>query len=266
MSTTPDSFQIPLEAAEAYEANFVPAFFAEWAPHLLDVAGVTGAQEVLDVACGTGIVARTAADRMGPAGIVGVDLNEAMLTVARRLRPDLEWHQGDVAHLPFRDERYDAVLCQMALMFFPDPVRALSEMARVARSGGVVAVSVLATLEDQPAEKPFMDLIARHAGPEARSLLGTYWSCGDVRWLTGQFEAAGLGGVSVTTKVCSARYASAEAAIAIEVESTPLIDQISPETYARIKREGQAVLRPYETDDGAIRLPVVGHLVCGQKA
>jgi ubiquinone/menaquinone biosynthesis C-methylase UbiE len=50
---------------------------------------------------------------------VGVDLNEAMLTVARRVRPDLEWQQGDVAALPFPDGSFDVVLCQMALMFFP---------------------------------------------------------------------------------------------------------------------------------------------------
>lgn len=102
------------------------------------------------------------------------------------------------------------------------------------------------------------------AGPEAESLLGTYWSCGDVGWLTGRFEAAGFKGVSVATETCSARYASAEAAIATEVESTPLIDRISPATYAQIMDEGQALLRPYEADDGAVRLPVVGHLVRGE--
>ena len=86
----PESFQIPLEAAELYESAFVPAFFAQWAPVLCEVAGVGPGTSVLDVACGTGIVARTAADLVGPTGSVdGVDLNEAMLQVARRVRPDL---------------------------------------------------------------------------------------------------------------------------------------------------------------------------------
>lgn len=116
-----ESFRLSFDAAEAYEATFVPRLFADWVPHLLDAAGVAAGQRILDVACGTGVVAREAADRLGEKGtVVGLDLNEAMLAVARRLRPDLEWRQGDVAALPFRDGSFDVVLCQAGLMFFPD--------------------------------------------------------------------------------------------------------------------------------------------------
>jgi ubiquinone/menaquinone biosynthesis C-methylase UbiE len=97
-----ESFQIPIEAAEFYEAAFVPAFFAQWAPILCDEAGIAAGNRVLDVACGIGIVARTAADRVAPDGsVTGLDLNEAMLTVARRIRPDIDYRQGDPAALPF---------------------------------------------------------------------------------------------------------------------------------------------------------------------
>jgi ubiquinone/menaquinone biosynthesis C-methylase UbiE len=92
----------------------------QWAPILCQAAGVAPGQRVLDVACGTGIVTRTAADRVAPGGrAVGVDLNEAMLTVARRVRPDIEFHRTDAARLPFADESFDTVLSQVALMFFP---------------------------------------------------------------------------------------------------------------------------------------------------
>ena len=88
MDTSAETFQLSLAAAEAYEAKFVPALFAEWAPPLLDAAGVRPGQAVLDVACGTGVVARRPRDRLAGNGtVVGVDLNEAMLTVARRLAP-----------------------------------------------------------------------------------------------------------------------------------------------------------------------------------
>src|SRR5215207_6726204 len=146
-----ESFQIPLEPAETYEAAFVPAFFAQWASMLCDAAGVAAGQRILDVACGTGIVARTAADRVGAANGVGVDLNEAMLTVARRVRPEIDWRQGDAEALPLDDSSVDTVLCQMALMFFPDRVRALREMARVVGRGGTVGVLVPSSLDAQPA-------------------------------------------------------------------------------------------------------------------
>src|SRR5262245_18402472 len=102
METTQETFQLTAEMAEAYEAQFVPAFFAQWAPRLLDAAAVRIGQRVLDVACGTGIVARLAASRVGDSGaVVGLDLNEAMLAVARRIRPDLTWRQGSAEALPF---------------------------------------------------------------------------------------------------------------------------------------------------------------------
>ena len=85
---TPESFQIPIEAAELYESAFVPGFFAQWAPILCEVAGVEPGGAVLDVACGTGIVARTAADIVGPTGtVIGLDVNEAMLAVAAPRTP-----------------------------------------------------------------------------------------------------------------------------------------------------------------------------------
>ncbi|HET9309868.1 MAG TPA: methyltransferase domain-containing protein [Actinomycetota bacterium] len=99
-----ETFQISIERAEAYEAQLVPALFEEWAGRLVVATGVSPGHRVLDVACGTGIVARTAAGPVGGGGnVVGLDLNEEMLTVARRVRPDLEWRQGDAARLPFPD-------------------------------------------------------------------------------------------------------------------------------------------------------------------
>ena len=180
-----ETFQLTLEQAKAYDDLFVPALFGQWAPQLVSCARVASGQRVLDVACGTGAVARTAVDTVGPQGrVVGVDLNPAMLEVARSSRPDLEWFQGDAEDLPFETDSFDAALCQSALFFFPEPFRAVREMARVVGPGGIVAIQTYAALPEQPAYGPFMDVVARHAGQEARILLGTYWSQGDLSKLT----------------------------------------------------------------------------------
>jgi SAM-dependent methyltransferase len=260
-----EAFQIPIEAAEAYEAAFVPAFFAQWAPVLCDTACVDAGQHILDVACGTGIVARTAAERAGAAHVVGVDLNEAMLTVARRVRGDIDWRQGDVAALPLSDRSFDAVLCQMALMFFPDRIRALREMARVTVPSGTVAVLVPASLDEQPAYGPFVEVAARHAGREARNLLTAYFACGDLDELTGWFGRAGLRVTATTTHSGSARFPSPDALVTTEVESTPLGERISAEVYDRIKRDAREVLAPFTADDGTLEVPFRVHVVAARR-
>ena len=230
-----ETFQIPIEAAEAYEAAFVPAFFLQWAPILCDAAGISAGQKVLDVACGTGIVARTAADIVGAPNVVGVDINEAMLTVARRVRPDIDWRQGDAGALPLPDQAFDAVLCQMALMFFPDRGGARARWVVCRRPAGTVAVLVPSDLRAQPAYGPLVDMAAHHAGPEARSLLGTYFACGDLDELRRLFESAGLRVTATRGQAGTARFPSVDALVATEVESTPLRERITDDVYERIR-------------------------------
>ncbi|MGH9154410.1 MAG: class I SAM-dependent methyltransferase [Acidimicrobiales bacterium] len=267
MTTTEpsESFQIPIEAAEAYEAAFVPAFFAQWAPILCDAAAITAGQRILDVACGTGVVARTAADRVGPANVVGVDLNEAMLTVARRVRADIDWHQGDVAALPLPDGAFNAVVCQMALMFFPDRIRALREMARVLTPGGTVAALVPSSLDAQPAYGPFVDMAAQHAGPEARSLLSTYFSCGDLDDLADAFARAGLHVGATGTHLGTARFPTVDALVATEVDSTPLGERITADVYEAIRAGARTVLAPFTTSGGVLEAPFEVHVIAARR-
>jgi ubiquinone/menaquinone biosynthesis C-methylase UbiE len=262
MTTSPETFQLSLEAAELYESAFVPALFAEWAPHLVDIAEVGAGDAVLDVACGTGIVARTAADRVGATGrVAGLDLNEAMLTIAGRLRPDIDWRHGDAGSLPFPDRSFDAVTCSFGLMFFPDRKAALGEMARVAAADGTVALVVPASLVDQPAYGPFVDAAACHAGPEAVSLLGTYWSCGDLDELQGLLGQAALHLVGRRTRTGTVRFRSPEDFVATEVDGTPLRQRMSDEVYEQIREEARSVLAPYTAPDGSVAAPIVCHLV-----
>jgi SAM-dependent methyltransferase len=266
MSDSTETFQISADQAEIYESRFVPAIFAQWAIPLLDAAGVRPGQAILDVACGTGILARTAADRVGPTGkVVGVDLSEGMLSVARRLRPDIDWRRGDAADLPLPDAAFDATLCQSALMFFPDVTQTLREMARVTKPQGTVGVQVYASLDAQPAYGPWVNMVARHAGPEAVNLLSTYWIHGDLDVLRKRFKTAGLDVTDVQTVRGTARFGSIEQMVRTEVEATPLVDRVSDDVYQRIIDESADILREFQTDTGA-ELPLDAHLVIANKS
>ncbi|MFQ5468502.1 MAG: methyltransferase domain-containing protein, partial [Kiloniellaceae bacterium] len=136
------------DGAEVYESCFVPAIFGAWASPVADAAGIEAGKRVLDVACGTGVLAREAFRRVGQKGqVVGVDLNEGMLAVAARTEPKVEWRQGDAEHLPFEDASFDVVVSQFALMYFPDRVAALREMWRVLAPDGRLAVVAWAPIE-----------------------------------------------------------------------------------------------------------------------
>lgn len=138
-----EAWQVTDDAVVLYERSFVPALFAPSAVLLVDAAGIGRGDRVLDVGCGTGIVAREAAKRVGPEGrVVGLDLNPRMLEVARRIAPEIEWRQGDAALLPFENGAFNVVVSQYAMMFFPDPSLALRAMWRVLASRGRLAVAV----------------------------------------------------------------------------------------------------------------------------
>ncbi|TSA84692.1 methyltransferase domain-containing protein [Deinococcus detaillensis] len=144
-----------LRAAQMYERYMVPRLFAPWSEVLLDFAEIREGERVLDVACGTGIVARQAAKRVSVGGgVSALDLNPAMLAVAREAAvpdaPNIDWQRGSAQHLPFGDSSFAAVLCQQGLQFFPDPLGALSEMWRVLKPGGRAALLVHQAVEHNP--------------------------------------------------------------------------------------------------------------------
>jgi len=141
MRESDSGWQLQRGSAEAYEEYFVPTFFAESAQRLIDFVKVTEGERALDVGCGTGIVARTVAPVVGPSGAVaGVDINEEMLTVAKRvsadIRPSIDRIHQDATSLAFPEETFDIVLCQQAMEYVPDRRVTLSEIRRVLVSDG----------------------------------------------------------------------------------------------------------------------------------
>jgi ubiquinone/menaquinone biosynthesis C-methylase UbiE len=144
---TGEQFQLSDEAAERYERCPARYILGPWAPLLVNAARPAAGERVLDVACGTGVVARIAAERVGPDGrVVGVDLNPGMIRVARSLPApigaSIEWLERSALDLRLEDASFDVVLCQQGLQFFPDKGLALREMRRVLDHGGRLALSV----------------------------------------------------------------------------------------------------------------------------
>jgi len=142
-----EAWQLTREAAELYERYVARYILAPWAPLLVDGARLSEGECVLDVACGTGVVTRAAAKRVGPSGhVVGVDLNPGMLAVARSLPAPagapIEWIERSALDLRLPAASFDAVLCQQGLQFFPDKALALRKMRRVLKHGGRLALSV----------------------------------------------------------------------------------------------------------------------------
>ena len=142
-----EQWHVTAAAAEMYERHVARYVLGPWAPLLVEVAHLTAGERVLDVACGTGVVTRLAAQRVGVGGrVVGVDLNPGMISVARSLQVPvgaaIEWHERNALDLGLPDDSFDVVLCQQGLQFFPDKALALREMSRVLVHGGRIALSV----------------------------------------------------------------------------------------------------------------------------
>jgi ubiquinone/menaquinone biosynthesis C-methylase UbiE len=151
---------------EMYEQWFVAPLFRPWAELTLDEVNLASGDRLLDIACGTGIVARIARERLGEAAsIVAVDVSPDMLAVARKIAPDIDWRQGNAAALPLQDgEQFNVVICQQGLQFFPDKPAAVAQMRRALIPGGSLAVSTWRSDDETPFFRELRRIAERHLG------------------------------------------------------------------------------------------------------
>lgn len=262
MTSDAERGQVAASAAEVYEQFFVPALFGEWPPRVLDAAEVASGQRVLDVACGTGVLARAAADRVGPTGsVVGLDVNEQMLAVAAVAAPAVEWRNGAAESLPFEDGSFDAAVSQFGLMFFEDRVASLRELTRVPRPGGRVAVAVWASLEDSPGYAAMVDLLQRLFGDEAADALRAPFVLGDPAALTALATEAGLANVELRTAVGTARFPSIDSWMFTDIRGWTLADMIDDVEYAQLLEAAEQDLQPFVTDGGRVEFASPAHIL-----
>ncbi len=261
----PETVQLSTDAAVVYEQDFVPALFGQWAPRLADAADVRPGDRFLDVGCGTGVVAREAALRVGPGGrVVGFDLNESMLAVAKRMRPEIEWRQGDAIQLPFEDESFDAVVSQFMLMFVADRVGVIKEMWRVLAPGGRLVAAVWMAFERSLGDVALAKIARRLIGDDAAESFKAPYVLGDEDELLGLFHAAGLTDARVETREGSFFFPTIDEMVRVWVKGWVLAD-MDNDTYAALLKEAHTDLKHFCNDVGEIKMPMDALIVTARK-
>ncbi len=259
--------QVQRSAAEVYEQFFLPALFAQWGEPMMRAAQVGPGQQVLDVACGTGILARAAVPLVAPNGrVVGLDVNEGMLSVAQKQTSAVEWRPGQAEALPFADDSFDAVVSQFGLMFFADRKQALAGMVRVLRENGRLAVAVWDSLENTPGYAAVVSLLARLFGTEVAEGLRSPYVLGDKTELAALFADLPLAELQVETLSGTARFPSIADWMFTDIRGWTLADVIDDAQFELLLREAEVALRPFCNPDGTVQFNAPAHIVSAQKS
>jgi len=265
-----DHWQLEGSAAELYQRYLVPGITAKWADDLVHRVRLREGQDVLDVACGTGVVARLAASKVAPGYVTGLDLNAGMLAVARGVLNEgasVNWMEGSALDLPFPSGRFDVVLCQLGLQFFPDQSRALREMRRVVREQGRIALSVYSPIERTPGANAFVCALDEVLGPEASRIKRGEHSFASPAQLEKLLRDAGFGTVDVQTVVQTIAFPSVRDYVRFQLLATPMTvllkDKIEPERQAIISSvasRAATLSTPAMLDGGKFTFPQEGYV------
>jgi ubiquinone/menaquinone biosynthesis C-methylase UbiE len=263
-----ERWQLSGDAVEFYD-RYVRLIMEPWVRCLIDVAALKPAERVLDVACGTGFVARRAAQYVGGDGrVVGVDLNAGMVAAGRAASGRdastiVEWRTGDAAALPFEKGVFDVVLCQQGVQFFPDRLQALREMRRVLRLGGRLAFTVWSAIGDAPYQAALADALARHVSPEAGSMARAPHALHDAVELHGLVASAGFRNVRVRPTIETTKLPLPKEFVPGHFAALPMAETIArllPDRRAALIEDITEALRPYEEGDH-LTVPAGVHVV-----
>jgi ubiquinone/menaquinone biosynthesis C-methylase UbiE len=251
-----------------YEQFMVPAIFAPWAGVLANYVKASPGERVLDVACGTGIVAREIVRRVGAkVKVVGCDSNAAMLATAREVAPEIDWREGNALDLPFDAGSFDVVTCQQAYQFFPDRVKAAQEAYRVLVDGGRIAVAVWCELSECPGQAAVASAVREILGSAAAEIAGSSSSFGDKAQLEQVFADAGFGRLKTTTETLGVRFASSDEITLGIVRGGALARsgvEVSEATMAQILRRVRSLLAGYQGATEAV-YPMAANIVLASK-
>jgi ubiquinone/menaquinone biosynthesis C-methylase UbiE len=269
-------WQLEGSAAELYQRYLVPGITTKWAENLVNRAQLRAGDDVLDVACGTGVVTRLAAKKVAPGHVTGLDLNGSMLAVARTVPSEgapINWMEGSALDLPFPSARFDVVLCQLGLQFFPDRPRALRETRRVLRERGRAALSVYSPIERTPGANAFVRALDEVLSPEASRIKRGEHSFANPAQLEKLLRDAGFGAVDVLTVEQTIVFPSVLDYVRFQLLATPMTvllnDKTEPERQAVISSVASktAILStPAMLDGGKFTFPQEAYVAIARSA
>jgi len=246
------------------------AITSRLAESLLDAAGVRSDWRLLDVATGPGYVAERAAAR--GASVVGIDLAEGMLELARQRLDGVELLRADAEELPFDDTSFDAVTGGFVINHLPDPQRALAEAARVLVSGGQLAFSVWDHPERMRVIGVVSDAIEMAGAARGRAVPPggpDPYRFADEGEFGALLEGVGLVGVAVNTVELTHRVAGTEdllqGLLGSSVRTAAALRAQDAVARRRTLTALERTVEPYRGSRGALELPVAAKLASGAK-
>ena len=245
-------------AAENYQRYFVPAIATPVSAGLFETARLQPGEHVLDVACGTGVIARLAAEAVGSTGsVTGIDLAPDMIDVARATRapaePPIDWHIGDAARLPFPDDTYDSVLCQMGLMFISDRPAAIAEMRRTLVPGGRVVISTPGAI--QPPFEILERALVEHIGADLGGFVRAVFSMHDPGAVASILRGADLRDVTATTRQAMLQLPAPAEFLWQYINLTPMapiVDRAPEAAKKAMERDIVERWQPFVGEGGAV--------------
>lgn len=246
--TDHDRGQLDTSGAEVYESLFVPSLFGRFANPIADAADLAPTHSVVDVACGTGALTRAIRART-TGRVVGVDINPAMLAVARRHGDDIEYVQGDAADLDFDDDTFEVAVSQFGLMFLDDPSVGVMEMTRTANRG---LVAVWDSIERSNGYLSMQNLFRSELGDAAASSLDAPFAMGRDGVLESIFDDADVEHVEFTSIEGTGRFDSISQWVTTEVRGWTLGDSVSDAQLADLTAKAEDHLARFTTNDGVV--------------
>ncbi len=271
---TSEKWHLGGSAPEIYAGQLVPAIFGPWAPVLVERARLESGQTVLDLACGTGVVARLARSAVGESGqVTGADLNSGMLATAEATAErdgivDILWEEADATAMPFESDSFDIVLCQLGLQYFPDKNAALGEVRRVLKDDGRAVFLVWRSIDHSPGFDALANALGTHVSPEAAAVMHAPFVFGDqTAQLRGLFTETGYREVRIDSEVRMVRFGSTEDFIRYQVGGSPLAGHLSEaddDVWSKLVVAVEGPMSRFSNDEG-VAWPIQGHIVSARK-